>query len=338
LADLEQLLAKRNETVRDTGVVLPLDDAALWLCSQLKPQPCWVLAGPKGAAVDFALDKGIQVSVAQAVGLSVPRTTVAKNVTDVLVRSGELPIVLRPANAAWRELSRLSKGRNWICATPAELDQALAEWDGGRPLLVQPFIQGNGEGLFGLATEEGVQGWSAHRRLRMMNPHGSGSSACVSQPVDNEIRIAVERLIQKTAWIGLFMVEMLRDRSGMPWFVEINGRPWGSMALSRRQGLEYPAWAATSALNRKVSVRAGSVLEKPVVCRNLGRELMHLLFVLRGPKSKALQEWPCFWRTVLDLLRVRRNDALYNWRRDDLKVFFYDVWYTLRNNLCKPKA
>ena len=191
-------------------------------------------------------------------------------------------------------------------------------------MLVQPFISGHGEGVFGLATAEGVQGWSAHRRLRMMNPHGSGSSACVSQPVATETRAVVERFIQQAGWRGLFMVEFLRDRAGKPWFVEFNGRPWGSLALARRQGLEYPAWAAKLALTPEARIASRSPEEKPVVCRNAGREFMHLLFVLRGPKSEALREWPSFWRTSGDMLRVRRNDFFYNWRRDDLSVFFCD--------------
>lgn len=79
----------------------------------------------------------------------------------------------------------------------------------------------------------------------MMNPHGSGSSACVSFPVAEDLKLAIERFTRATGWLGIFMIEFLRDQSGIPWFVELNGRSWGSMALSRRQGLEYPAWIWT---------------------------------------------------------------------------------------------
>ena len=44
------------------------------------------------------------------------------------------------------------------------------------------------------------------------------------------------------------MIELLRDRDGVAWFMELNGRTWGSLALARRLGLEYPAWAALDAL------------------------------------------------------------------------------------------
>lgn len=337
LADAEKLVGPKHWGSDRRGVVLPLDDAAVWLCNGLKLAEGWVLAGPHGAAADLALNKEIQIESAKAAGLKVPATTVANTAAEVLARSKELPLVLRPAHAVMPGKERLRTGRAWICATRTELDRMVSNWAEAWPLLVQPFILGTGEGVFGIATDEGVQGWSAHRRLRMMNPHGSGSSACVSQSVPAEIKPAVERFIEQTGWRGLFMVELIRDRTGALWFVEFNGRAWGSMALSRRQGLEYPAWAAKRALNLETQIGSERAKNEPVVCRNAGREFMHLLYVLRGPKSEALKEWPSFWRTAFDVLSVRRGDALYNWRRDDLKVFFSDWWYTVRNNVWKSR-
>jgi hypothetical protein len=64
----------------------------------------------------------------------------------------------------------------------------------------------------------------------------------------------------------------------------------------------------------------------------------HLLFVLRGPKSAAIKAWPSFWRSAAGVLRVRRGDALYNWRRDDLAVFMRDSCYTIRDQIFKSKS
>jgi hypothetical protein len=337
VTEVEQLLAKLARENRDL-LFFPLDDTAVWLGSQIKLKSGWRLIGPKNENVKLALDKRVQVKAAQAAGLKVPATTIATSASEVLARGGELPLVLRPADAILFQDGRLRKGRNWICATGKELQKAVADWAEKVPLLVQPFINGVGEGVFGLATDKGVVGWSAHRRLRMMNPHGSGSSACVSQPVPDEVKKAIERLIQQTGWRGLFMVELLCDDSGNHWFVELNGRPWGSMALACNQGLEYPAWAASQVLDSARPIAIPQVSTAPVVCRNVGREMMHLLFVIRGPKSDALQQWPSFWRTLFSLLKVRSGDSLYNWRRGDLRVFFYDVWYTLRSNLRKSNG
>ncbi len=338
LADLKKILTAKNVGADRPGVIFPLDDTALWLCSRLQPGSGWVLSGPAGKAAELALDKTVQIESARAAGFNVLPTFVARAVSEMSERARELPLILRPARAVLPENGRLRKGQNWICATQPELDQAVSKWGGAWPMLVQPFATGNGEGIFGLATADGVKGWSSHRRVRMMNPHGSGSSACASQPVDVETKVAVEKFIHQTGWRGVFMVELLRDASNKLWFVEFNGRPWGSLALARRQGLEYPAWAVQATLDHTAKLAIHQPESRSLTCRNAGREFMHMLFVLRGPKSKALRHWPSFWRTALDVLRVRRNDFFYNWRRDDLKVFFYDWWYTVRDNVSKSKG
>jgi hypothetical protein len=131
---------------------------------------------------------------------------------------------------------------------------------------------------------------------------------------------------------------LLRDDAGRVWFMELNGRAWGSMALARRMGLEYPAWALTLALNPKTEIKIPQVAGRSLVCRHLGRELVHLLFVMRGPRSKALTRWPSRWSAVRELLSFTRNDRWYNWRRDDCNVFFSDAIQTLKNQLFKVKC
>lgn len=64
---------------------------------------------------------------------------------------------------------------------------------------------------------------------------------------------------------------------------------------------------------------------------------MHILFVLRGAKSQALGDWPPLWKTLGDVVRVRRGDTFYNWRRDDPKVLIADCYYTIHDNLFKAR-
>jgi predicted ATP-grasp superfamily ATP-dependent carboligase len=205
-------------------------------------------------------------------------------------------------------------------------------------MVLQKYISGTGTGIFGLATEKGVIAWSGHRRLRMMNPHGSGSSACeLARKLDVEMKQACERFISESGWKGLFMIELLRDETGKHWFMELNGRCWGSMALARRAGFEYPAWAAQSVLRSGSAINIGAERNGPVICRHLGRELLYLMFVMRGAKSKAIERWPSVWKAFRDVLRFGRNDYWYNWRRDDAAVFFSDCYRTVRDQVLKPK-
>jgi len=337
-AALSELDALCRQTLRDAPLVLfPLDDSAVWLSCRISAKPGLVLAGPSLNQAGIALDKAAQIAAARIAGFNVPRSNPCASVAELRKKELSFPLILKPANAVRESSGRLQKGRFWICGNSEEMEVAVSEWAGKHPLLVQPLIVGTGEGLFGLATNEGVRAWSAHRRLRMMNPHGSGSSACVSQLVCDDLASTAERFVRDAGWRGLFMIELLRDREGKVWFMEFNGRAWGSMALSRRQELEYPAWNVDFALAQRSQVEVKQRTVPNVVCKHLGRELMHLLFVLRGPKSVALREWPSFWKTLYEVLRIRRGDGIYNWWKEDPKVFFTDCYYTVYDNVFKPR-
>lgn len=338
LSDLRALLVSLSGSVNgDHRILFPLDDASVWLCSRAPLDQDWILAGPCGDNANLALDKYVQVKAAQDAGFNVPKTRLATTSGDIPSMEESFPIILKPAHSVSPVRDSLYKGPGWICGNGGELERAVVKWANRVPLLVQPYIIGTGEGIFGLATSDGIRAWSAHRRLRMMNPHGSGSSACVSQAVPEELRSPVERLITKAGWRGLFMIELLRDNSGKAWFMELNGRPWGSMALARRQGLEYPAWSVRLAIDAQLSFATDHSGTPGLVCRHLGRELLYPLFVLRGPKSKALSNWPSVLKAIRDIIRVRRGDVFYNWRKDDPKVFVSDCYYTIRDQVSKPK-
>jgi hypothetical protein len=314
------------------AALMPLDDPAVWLFDRAAARLGLPVVGAAGEQAAIALDKRRQIELARTAGLPVPPTQVVE--PGDVVADGGFPLVVKPALALAEVDGRLTRGAAHVCADRAELERALAVEGRRGPLLVQPWLRGTGEGLFGYATGGGVQAWSAHRRLRMVNPQGSGSSACVSAPVDPELAEAGARMMSAAGWRGLFMLELLREPSGAAWFMELNGRTWGSLALARRQGLEYPAWAARETLGLGGPPSAAHADDAPVVCRHLGREILHLLSVLRGPRSAALEDWPSPWRTTRDVLRMRRGERWYNWSARSPGVFVDDtvqtVWRAVR--------
>src|SRR5207244_10308054 len=116
---------------------------------------------------------------------------------------------------------------------------------------------------------------------------------------------------------------------------EFDGRAWGSMALSRRQLLEYRAWTVKLALDPDALPELGAAMLDGAVCRSLGRELMHVLFVLRGSRSRAIRDWPSISQTLVDVLRAPRGSSFYNWRKDDWRVFVSDCWTTICDQVFK---
>jgi hypothetical protein len=121
------------------------------------------------------------------------------------------------------------------------------------------------------------------------------------------------------------MVELLRDIPGRPWFMELNGRTWGSMALARHRGYRYPSWGVRSALD-PAFVPAEPHEPPEITARHLGREIIHLGTVLARGGAPRLA-------TVRDVLTVRRSDRWYNYRRDEAGIFVADTWATIRSQV-----
>ncbi len=316
-------------------VLLPLDDTGVWLidvaCGKSGRS-----AGATGAQARAALDKSIQVAAAARAGLPVPETVIVQQPAD-LDCGIPLPTIAKPALAVQVRAGRIGKAGPVYLSRPEDIDafrqQMLIE---PGPYLIQPLIQGIGEGIFGLATDTGVVAWSGHRRLRMMNPHGSGSSACIAIPPDETLKAGISAFLAEIGWRGPFMVELLRDENGTPWFMELNGRMWGSLALARRLGLDYPAWALALHENPDFRPVVPVLPPDPIVQRNLGREILHLLFVLRGPKSSFHRAgWPSFWTSLTGVLRPAHPSAFYNYDPKHPGFFLRDAWWTVKKALVR---
>ena len=326
--DAAECTAQVAALARETGsaAVLPMDDHAVWICDKAfgAGDPV-VVAGPTGPLAALALDKREQLRLAGAVGFAVPPTVElpAPEAAAAPALPGPGPWMVKPALAVELRGNRLHRpsGRS---AAAAGLVQGIAAAIGG-PVVVQPLIDGTGEGVFGLAIGGKAMALSGHRRIRMMNPRGSGSSACRSAPVGADVLGPVQRLISEPGWNGLFMVELLRDTAGCPWFMELNGRAWGSMALARHRGYAYPAWAVRAALDRQF--RPAEPTSAPeVTVRHLGREIVHLGTVLtRGGAPRVA--------TVRDVLTVRPSDRWYNYRPGERGVFLADTWATVSGQI-----
>ncbi len=317
-------------TVLGAAAIMPLNDKGVWFCDRLAADRPVVVLGPTGVQAQFSLDKRFQLKAAGEAGFNVPRTQVVECPEDI-EKIGEYPVVVKSALAvAERDGLLLEKSSVSYCLNREELDSSLRNWDGEQPLLVQEIQTGIGEGLFGIAAGDDILAWSAHQRVRMMNPKGSGSSACRAVPVTDQPVGSTRSMMLQAQWHGMFMVEMLRDRAGKLWFVEVNGRSWGSMALALRMGFDYPAWSARLQLD-PTFVPPVPAPREYLTCRHLGRELIHILQVLRGPKSRAIPNWPPFWRTCFDVLRVGKKDRWYNLRKGYTRFFLADTYNTVMN-------
>lgn len=306
--------------------VFALDDVALWLANAALDADVPMIHAT-GAQAAVALDKIAQIEAARAAGFAVPDTCVAHTPAEARA-SAMFPSIIKPALPIQEDGAQgLEKGGAMYALSAKDLADIPDQGHGlAFPALIQPLVAGTGEGVFGFATDQGVINWSGHARVRMMNPHGSGSSACRTRHPDAATRAAGEAMMMALGWRGPFMIELLRDADGTAWFMELNGRMWGSLALARRAGFEYPLWAVEAVLKGQMPPNV-SRPETETVQRHLGRELLHLLFTLKGPKSAFHKPgWPKLWRSLIGVLAPAPLRRFYNYDPAFRTYFLRDAW------------
>jgi predicted ATP-grasp superfamily ATP-dependent carboligase len=211
---------------------------------------------PPGAAAYFrASDKVELFEVCRRLGIRVPR--------GIVVAGGRAPdpgalsplgtpFVVRPARS-WRATTEgWVQGRVTIAQSEDELTERLRTDPALRyPYLVQEKMSGPGCGLFLNAAGGTITALFAHRRLREKPPWGGVSTLCESVAPSADLVAAATRYVEAEGWSGLAMFEFKRsDRDGEAYLLEINARPWGSMALARAAGVDFMA-SLLAALDRR---------------------------------------------------------------------------------------
>ncbi len=320
------------------GIVFPLDDTGLWMVNAAskacKTPP--VSAGAEGAPAEVALDKLRQIEAAERAGISVPPTLIFRDLSAP-PDMDMFPAIAKPAGAISLVEGQITKGDVHYLMSQADVAPFLAGLTSlPEPMLIQPLIHGRGEGVFGYCQDGEVVNWSGHFRVRMMNPHGSGSSACQTLMPDAETQSKVTAFLRDIGWQGPFMMEFLRGEDDTLWFMELNGRMWGSLALALRAGFSYPAWAVARALDPAFAPPLINPPAKPLLLRHLARDLLHLAFVLRGPKSEFhAQGWPKFWTSLKGVFAPTKLSNFYNYQSDFKRFIVSDtlseVWRKLRS-------
>jgi predicted ATP-grasp superfamily ATP-dependent carboligase len=284
------------------------------------------IAGPSRVAYAQAADKLAASRLAREVGIAVPDGVECNGADDIAaaVRDRGFPIVIKPARSRYVADDRIQATNVSLVRDAASLDAALAQgWVGQLPCLVQQFIRGTGAGVFVLYGPAGPVAWFAHRRLREKPPAGGVSVLCESIAPDADLKRAATRLLDALRWFGPAMVEFRVDPQGKPWFMEVNGRFWGSLQLAIDCGVDFPWLFYQLCLGRSVD---------PVTDYAVGRRLRwelgdldHLLLQLRGKgtvgtAAAKLRALGAFLNPVAGRTEV--------FRPDDPRPFFHElrVW------------
>lgn len=244
---------------RATGaeVVLPGTEAALLALSRGRAafDPEVRVGVPDSATVVHALDKEAVAEDAVAAGFAVPPTVaVGPGVELSDGDGGFLPGVVKPIRSELvRADGRLERFEAVRVVSVAELRAAVAALPGSCGLL-QPYLDGAFRTVNGLAWDGEVV-TTVHKIADRTWPADCGVvSYARTVAVQPAIEEAARGLMRRLRWSGLFNVQMI-EVAGRAHVIDVNPRPYHSLALATAAGVNLPALWVDMLLGRLVRGR-----------------------------------------------------------------------------------
>lgn len=220
--------------------LIPASDTALSLVGRYWPALSHVAAigCPPPQIVRRVLDKTETLRIAQDLGVPIP-TTYADPTARLEDGSLRYPLIAKPRGKAAdagvpfkvHRFNSATELRDSVAARPAILGACI----------FQEYCEGIGVGIETLMHRGEPIALFQHRRIKELPSTGGVSVIAESQAVDPVLADHAVRLLRALAWDGVAMVEFrVEPGSGRAVLMEVNGRYWGSLALSIRAGMDFP--------------------------------------------------------------------------------------------------
>ena len=292
--------------VRQNAVelVIPITDWTLQPISELRDPfngVCRVALPPR-EAVDAASDKYRTIEIAQKLGISVPPTWLIRHAADLkTLPTLEFPMVVKDRFSLRRVGDRTIFGSVSYAFGHDELERKTNErLQASGDVLIQKFFGGTGIGFSCFVSRTGVAMPFAWKRVREIDPRGSASSCREAIELDAELAAASTRLVQAIGFEGIAMVEYKQSAKREPVLMEINGRPWGSIALPIAAGIDYPRYLIDWCLTGTVPAN-NLYYRRGTVCRRIVAELGHLSNLRKGRPANWPGDYPRFWSSLLKI-------------------------------------
>ncbi len=219
------------------------------------PTPDWEIA-------KWAWNKSNTYSLAEKLGIPIPRTWCPRTMDDIDQIDAEFPLGVKPS--VKEDFFYATKAKAWRANSREELKDLFRRASGhvgANEVLVQEIIPGDGTCQFSscvfmkdgnaIATME-AQRWRQH-------PPEFGRAATFVESID--LPIIVEptlRFLRAINYYGLAEVEYKLDpRDGKYKLLDVNARTWGFHALGSPAGVDFAYMLYADQIGEPVEIRRG---------------------------------------------------------------------------------
>jgi predicted ATP-grasp superfamily ATP-dependent carboligase len=274
---------------------------------------------PSESAIEFSSDKHRTVQLAESIGISVPKNFLLHSTDDLAQYDGiSYPVVVKDRFSVRWASGKAVFGSVTYAYSRQELEQNVADRiRAAGDVLIQEFVSGVGIGFSCFVI--GGKAFLPFQwlRIREVDPRGSASSARKSIPLDPSLVSRSVSLIAEMGFEGIAMVEYKQTSDGRLILMEINGRPWGSIALPVASGIDYPKFLIEWSLKGTLPPESISY-RKNVVCRRVVGELTHLSNLRAGRPANWPGDYPAFWPSLITMALPWRPGMCYDdlWMSD----------------------
>jgi predicted ATP-grasp superfamily ATP-dependent carboligase len=290
---IDQLQALAEEFPGAALIAISEHDHLLLNRHRNRLEQCLRVLTPAQEMLDQVLDKARSLELAQQAGIRIPDTFTPRSQEEVEQRAEGLtyPRVIKWAdpNKVVRELEQagLTLHKCQYAHNAQDLIEKLRPYASISEFpLVQEYCPGQGIGQMFLVRDGEVILRFQHQRIHEWPPEGGVSSLCKSLPVDAH-QACLERstaLLGALRWNGVAMVEYRHDpASNSYYFMEINGRFWGSLPLAMAAGVPFAAALVGSEPGGPTSVSQPDYT--PRHCRFMIPELRRLARLMFQPDA-----------------------------------------------------
>ena len=267
--------------------------------------------------LDDANDKYIMAKYCSKIGIPVPKTFEDYDIDNINANNfPDIPLVIKT------RVGNSSKGvfySNNRIEFKAKIEKVISDFnleEGSKPV-VQELVDGSGWGVSCLYWHGKLIQSFTHKRLEEKVLTGGTSSLRVSKN-NRELESHAHKLLDSLSWHGLAMVEFkFNEETNNGWFIEINPRLWGSIALAKASGADFvKSLYIAATLGEEEAIKNVKPWRQGVVARWFVGDLIRKLQLLKALKLKRFfQEFSS------------KTDIYDDIRKDDLAATFGQFFY-----------
>lgn len=242
-------------------------------------------------------DKLQTVKLAIQEGLAVPKTYFIENIEQLEDISSQMafPLVVKSRfKTIWKKgkpvMLKVTEKNYVYNFEDLKKISSLIFHQTGKPPLIQEYIQGDAYGVEVLCDHGEPKALFMHKRIHEY-PIRGGASTLRESVFNPQLKDAALKILKKLEWHGVAMVEFKLDKTdNKPKLIEINGRFWGSLALSVAAGIDFPYLLHQMVMGK--SFDSSFNYENGIECRwLLPGEFLWLFASLKNDNNKLSNLW-----------------------------------------------